>query len=42
MATTDRPTSINEASDRDPYNNNTYGTLVDKEFVPVDLPKALR
>ena len=38
MATTDNTSSINEASDRDPFNNHTYGTLVDKEFVPVDLP----
>ena len=38
MATTDSTTSINEANERDPFNNNTYGTLIDKEFVQVDLP----
>ncbi len=38
MATTDLPASMNEANERDPYNNNSYGTLVDSEYVPVDLP----
>jgi pyruvate/2-oxoacid:ferredoxin oxidoreductase beta subunit/NAD-dependent dihydropyrimidine dehydrogenase PreA subunit len=38
MATTDLPASMNEASERDPYNNNSYGTLVDSEYIPVDLP----
>jgi pyruvate/2-oxoacid:ferredoxin oxidoreductase beta subunit/NAD-dependent dihydropyrimidine dehydrogenase PreA subunit len=29
---------MNEANDRDPYNNNSYGTLVDREYVGVSLP----
>ncbi|MBM81788.1 MAG: thiamine pyrophosphate-binding protein [Planctomycetaceae bacterium] len=38
MATvTDQP-SMNDANDRDPFNNNSYGTLVDSEYVPVGLP----
>ena len=38
MATAHGETSINDANARDPFNNNSYGTLVDKEFIPVDLP----
>ena len=38
MATTDLPASMNEANERDPYNNNSYGTLIDSGYVPVDLP----
>ena len=39
MATVDRPRpSMNEASDRDPYNNNSYGTLVDRDYMDVELP----
>jgi pyruvate ferredoxin oxidoreductase beta subunit len=34
---TPRP-SMNQASDRDPYNNNSYGTLVDRDYVHVELP----
>jgi pyruvate/2-oxoacid:ferredoxin oxidoreductase beta subunit/NAD-dependent dihydropyrimidine dehydrogenase PreA subunit len=30
--------SLNEASDRDPYNNNCYGTLVDRPYKAVSLP----
>ncbi len=30
--------SMNEASDRDPHNNNSYGTLVDRPYLQVDLP----
>ena len=30
--------SMNEANDRDPHNNNSYGTLVDRPYVQVDLP----
>src|SRR5205814_4529238 len=30
--------SMNEASDRDPYNNNSYGTLVDSGYKRVTLP----
>mgnify|MGYP007073182674 FL=1 len=36
MATADK--SMNEASDRDPYNNNSYGTLVDDGYKLVKLP----
>jgi pyruvate ferredoxin oxidoreductase beta subunit len=30
--------SMNEANDRDPYNNNSYGTLVDSGYKRVTLP----
>ena len=30
--------SMNEASDKDPFNNNCYGTLVDRPYKPVSLP----
>ena len=30
--------SMNEANERDPYNNNCYGTLVDRPYVEVKLP----
>src|SRR5437868_3661520 len=30
--------SMNEASERDPFNNNCYGTLVDAPYKPVRLP----
>ena len=36
-ATLERP-SMNEASDRDPFNNNSYGTLTDAPYKLVDLP----
>ena len=29
---------MNEANERDPYNNNSYGTLVDSGYKLVDLP----
>ena len=32
------PKSMNEANERDPHNNNSYGTLVDSPYVNVDLP----
>ena len=32
------PTSMNEASERDPFNNNCYGTLVDSPYKEVSLP----
>jgi hypothetical protein len=32
------PASMNEANERDPYNNNSYGTLVDRPCVDVNLP----
>jgi pyruvate ferredoxin oxidoreductase beta subunit len=30
--------SMNEASDKDPFNNNSYGTLVDQTYKMVSLP----
>jgi pyruvate ferredoxin oxidoreductase beta subunit len=30
--------SLNEATERDPYNNNCYGTLVDRPYKPINLP----
>jgi pyruvate/2-oxoacid:ferredoxin oxidoreductase beta subunit/NAD-dependent dihydropyrimidine dehydrogenase PreA subunit len=30
--------SMNEANERDPFNNNSYGTLVDSPYKPVSLP----
>jgi pyruvate ferredoxin oxidoreductase beta subunit len=30
--------SLNEATERDPYNNNCYGTLVDRPYKPIGLP----
>jgi len=38
MATTEPLTSMNEASERDPLNNNSYGTLVDSDYKNVELP----
>ena len=38
MATAELPRSMNEANERDPYNNNCYGTLVDRPYVDVTLP----
>jgi pyruvate/2-oxoacid:ferredoxin oxidoreductase beta subunit/NAD-dependent dihydropyrimidine dehydrogenase PreA subunit len=38
MSTVDVPRSMNESHDRDPFNNNSYGTLVDREYVEVSLP----
>ncbi len=38
MATVNDPKSMNEANDRDPYNNNSYGTLVDSGYIDVELP----
>ncbi len=38
MATAENPVSMNEANQRDPYNNNSYGTLVDSGYLNVDLP----
>ena len=29
---------MNEANERDPYNNNSYGTLVDTGYKPIELP----
>src|SRR5471032_1361658 len=38
MATTLSAPSMNEASERDPFNNNSYGTLVDGAYKLVSLP----
>ncbi len=38
MSTVDTHPSMNEASERDPFNNNSYGTLVDSSYKQVDLP----
>ncbi|MFO0898577.1 MAG: thiamine pyrophosphate-dependent enzyme [Pirellulales bacterium] len=38
MATVIRPGSMNEANERDPFNNNSYGTLVDAPYKQVRLP----
>ncbi|MCA9121331.1 MAG: 4Fe-4S binding protein [Planctomycetales bacterium] len=38
MATVSDNKSMNEASDRDPFNNNSYGTLVDQGYKKVSLP----
>jgi pyruvate ferredoxin oxidoreductase beta subunit len=38
MATVEKPRSMNDASDRDPCNNNCYGTLVDRDYLEVTLP----
>jgi len=32
-----KPASMNDANDRDPFNNNSYGTLVDSGYKLVDL-----
>jgi pyruvate ferredoxin oxidoreductase beta subunit len=38
MATVEPTTSMNEASDRDPFNNNSYGTLTDAPYKEALLP----
>src|SRR5436309_12954439 len=40
IATTNRTTkpSMNEANERDPFNDNSYGTLVDSGYKLVSLP----
>src|SRR5215468_12539381 len=38
MATDTKTWSMNEANPRDPYNNNSYGTLVDSGYKQVSLP----
>ncbi len=37
MATVNDSRSMNSANDRDPHNNNSYGTLVDRDYVDVEL-----
>ena len=36
--TSSSPTSMNAPNERDPHNNNSYGTLVDSDYLEVDLP----
>jgi pyruvate/2-oxoacid:ferredoxin oxidoreductase beta subunit/Pyruvate/2-oxoacid:ferredoxin oxidoreductase delta subunit len=38
MATVNKRPSLNQANKRDPYNNNSYGTLVDDDYRLVKLP----
>ena len=38
MATVSDNASLNEPSDRDPFNNNSYGTLDDASYRQVELP----
>src|SRR5882757_5095752 len=38
MSTAANIPSLNEGNERDPYNNNSYGTLVDSEYKLVSLP----
>lgn len=38
MATVNELKSMNEASERDPFNNNSYGTLVDDSYKLISLP----
>jgi len=38
MATVNHPHSMNDASERDPQNNNSYGTLVNSDYLEVELP----
>jgi pyruvate/2-oxoacid:ferredoxin oxidoreductase beta subunit/NAD-dependent dihydropyrimidine dehydrogenase PreA subunit len=38
MATAELNGSMNEANERDPHNNNCYGTLVDRPYLEVKLP----
>jgi pyruvate/2-oxoacid:ferredoxin oxidoreductase beta subunit/NAD-dependent dihydropyrimidine dehydrogenase PreA subunit len=38
VATLTTPPSLNEATERDPFNNNCYGTLLDQPYKLVSLP----
>ncbi|HEY1380340.1 MAG TPA: thiamine pyrophosphate-dependent enzyme [Gemmataceae bacterium] len=38
IATAEKPPSMNAASDKDPFNNNCYGTLVDSPYKLISLP----
>ena len=38
MSTVTKPASMNEANERDPFNNSSYGTLVDAPYKEVRLP----
>src|SRR5215475_13755245 len=33
-----KPQSMNAANDKDPFNNNCYGTIVDKPYKLINLP----
>src|SRR5215208_8241797 len=37
-ATLPNAPSMNDPSEKDPFNNNSYGTLVDRAYKPVSLP----
>src|SRR6185436_2499892 len=38
MSTDTKVPSMNEANERDPFNNNSYGTLVDSGYKLINLP----
>jgi hypothetical protein len=38
MSIVDKPLHLSEAHDGDPFNNCSYGTLVDSGYLQVDLP----
>src|SRR5215213_8996181 len=38
MSTTPNAPSMNAATEKDPFNNNSYGTTVDRAYKPVRLP----
>ena len=38
MSTAEPQSSMNTSNERDPYNNNSYGTLVDGDYLQVSLP----
>jgi pyruvate/2-oxoacid:ferredoxin oxidoreductase beta subunit/NAD-dependent dihydropyrimidine dehydrogenase PreA subunit len=38
MSTAGLPRSMNDAHERDPFNNNSYGTTVDRGYIDVALP----
>ncbi len=38
MSIVDKPANLNEAHERDPYNNCSYGTLEQRGYVPINLP----
>ncbi|HVK07330.1 MAG TPA: 4Fe-4S binding protein, partial [Gemmataceae bacterium] len=41
MIATPTAPSMNEASDKDPFNNNSYGTTIDRPYKPVKLKTHL-
>jgi len=38
MSTAEPEFSMNASHQRDPFNNNSYGTLVDRDYIAVELP----